>query len=151
MAWDLGYSVDTHQRIFRKHFPSPCLLTPLYCSLTKSVFRSATSMIDLFGRLPVHERQWVKNVIAVPGGGSAYMSNGIVVFQGPVGTPSVFQHETGHAVDFYARDTQSSATTEWTNAEAADSCVPDGYANSSKCTCLFSLYIERESFIARRS
>lgn len=58
-------------------------------------------MIDLFGRLPIHEREWIQHVIAVPGGGSAYESSAVVVFQGAVGTPSVFQHEVGHAVDAY--------------------------------------------------
>jgi hypothetical protein len=58
-------------------------------------------MIDLFGRLPIHEREWIQHVITVPGGGSAYESSAVVVFQGAVGTPSVFQHEVGHAVDAY--------------------------------------------------
>ncbi|KFY40588.1 hypothetical protein V494_03439 [Pseudogymnoascus sp. VKM F-4513 (FW-928)] len=88
-------------------------------------------MIDLFGRLPIHERQYITNVIAVPGGGSAYETSAIVVFQGPVGTPSVFQHEVGHAVDSYHNDVGSSETDLFKNAINADSCVPDDYANSS--------------------
>ncbi|KZV88927.1 hypothetical protein EXIGLDRAFT_678418 [Exidia glandulosa HHB12029] len=93
---------------------------------------SQIDMIDLFGRLPVHERQWVRHVIAVPGGGSAYMSNADVVFQGPVGTPSVFQHEVGHAVDFYKNSVRSSGTSKFLNAIQQDSCVPDNYANSNE-------------------
>ncbi|KAH7106136.1 hypothetical protein BKA62DRAFT_688974 [Auriculariales sp. MPI-PUGE-AT-0066] len=93
---------------------------------------SIVTTIELFGRLPVHERQWVRHVMAVPGGGSAYMSNADVVFQGPVGTPSVFQHETGHAVDFYKNSARSSSTSQWLNAINADSCVPDAYSNSNE-------------------
>ncbi|EJD53722.1 hypothetical protein AURDEDRAFT_110488 [Auricularia subglabra TFB-10046 SS5] len=93
---------------------------------------SQIDMIDLFGRLPVHERQWVRHVIAVPGGGSAYMSNADVVFQGPVGTPSVFQHEVGHAVDFYKNSARSSGTSTFLNAISADTCVPDAYSNSNE-------------------
>ncbi|OBT66254.1 hypothetical protein VE03_04345 [Pseudogymnoascus sp. 23342-1-I1] len=88
-------------------------------------------MIDLFGRLPIHERQYITNVIAVPGAGSAYETSAIVVFQGPVGTPSVFQHEVGHAVDAYHHDAQSSETDIFKNAINADTCVPDDYSNSS--------------------
>lgn len=93
---------------------------------------SQIDMIDLFGRLPVHERQWVRHVIAVPGGGSAYMSSADVVFQGPVGTPSVFQHEVGHAVDFYKNSVRSSGTSTFLNAINADTCVPDAYSNSNE-------------------
>jgi len=42
-------------------------------------------MIDLFGRLPIHERQWIQHVVAVPGGGNAYETSADVVFQGSVG------------------------------------------------------------------
>jgi hypothetical protein len=61
-------------------------------------------MIDLFGHLPVQERQWVQHVVAVPGGGSAYTLNNIIVYQGNVGTPSNFQHETTYAKDFDEKD-----------------------------------------------
>jgi hypothetical protein len=89
-------------------------------------------MIDLFGRLPVHERQWIQHVIGVPGGGSAYERSAVVVFQGPVGVPSVFQHETTHAVDAYISSSQLSETSDWLNAIASDTCVPDDYSNTSK-------------------
>ena len=89
-------------------------------------------MIDLFGRLPIHERQYITNVVAVPGGGSAYETSAVVVFQGAVGVPSVFQHEVGHAVDAYHNSVQSSSTSTFLNAINADSCVPDDYSNTSK-------------------
>lgn len=58
-----------------------------------------------------------------------------MVFRGSVGTPSVFQHEVGHSVDFYKDRTgegQSSATSRFNDAIYADSCVPDDYSNSSE-------------------
>lgn len=89
-------------------------------------------MIDLFGRIPVHERQWIQHVIAVPGGGSAYEWNACVVFQGPVAHITVFQHEIGHALDFYKNGYQSSAQTDFLRAINHDDCVPDNYANTSQ-------------------
>ena len=88
-------------------------------------------MIDLFGRIPVHERQWIQHVIAIPGSNSAYMGSAIIVFRGSVGTPSVFQHEIGHALDFYKNGFQASARWEWFDAIRQDTCVPDNYANTS--------------------
>ncbi|KAH7321847.1 hypothetical protein BKA65DRAFT_407849, partial [Rhexocercosporidium sp. MPI-PUGE-AT-0058] len=92
---------------------------------------SQASMIDLFGRMPVHERQWIQHVIAIPGANSAYMGSAIIVFRGSVGTPSVFQHETGHALDFYKNGFQTSARWEWLDAIRQDTCVPDNYANTN--------------------
>jgi hypothetical protein len=69
--------------------------------------------------------------MAVPGGGSAYETGGMVVFQG-TSSISVFQHEVGHAVDAYSNtDGQSSNTQEFLDAIDNDTCVPDSYANSS--------------------
>jgi hypothetical protein len=82
-------------------------------------------MGQLFGSLPVHERQWTRHVIAVPGGGSAYAYNGDVVFEGNTNTISVFQHEVGHLVDFYKNSSgASSSSSVFTTAVAADTCVP---------------------------
>ena len=93
---------------------------------------SQSQLIDYFGRLPVHERQSVSYVMAVPGGGSAYEIGGMVVFQGATASVSVFQHEVGHAVDAYNNaDGSSSSTKEFLDAIDGDTCVPDDYANSS--------------------
>jgi len=96
---------------------------------------SQSSMVDLFGRLPVRERQWIQHVMAVPGGGSAYNSAAVIVFQGPVGVPSVFQHETTHSLDAYAGASgvgQLSETFYWLNSIASDTCVPDDYSNTNE-------------------
>ncbi|KZV85503.1 hypothetical protein EXIGLDRAFT_726077 [Exidia glandulosa HHB12029] len=115
--------------VFNVHY-TDCGTAWVFCR-HHSASLSQIDMIDLFGRLPVHERQWIRHVVAVPGGGSAYELNADVVFQGPVGTPSVFQHEVGHAVDFYKNGFQSSGTSQFLNAIQQDSCVPDDYANSN--------------------
>ncbi|KAK0116369.1 hypothetical protein ONS95_013389 [Cadophora gregata] len=89
-------------------------------------------MVDIFGRIPVKERQWVQHVVAIPGPSSAYMSNAIVVFKGTAaGSIGVFQHEIGHAVDFYKNGFQASGRTEWLDALRKDTCVTDNYANSN--------------------
>ncbi|KFY85029.1 hypothetical protein V500_08780 [Pseudogymnoascus sp. VKM F-4518 (FW-2643)] len=103
----------------------------IFCRHTKAEL-SQSQLIDYFGRLPVHERQSVSYVMAVPGGGSAYEIGGMVVFQGATASVSVFQHEVGHAVDAYNNaDGSSSSTKEFLDAIDGDTCVPDDYANSS--------------------
>ncbi|KAH7106114.1 hypothetical protein BKA62DRAFT_688889 [Auriculariales sp. MPI-PUGE-AT-0066] len=116
--------------VFNVHY-TDCSTAWVFCRHHNASL-SQIDMIDLFGRLPVHERQWIRHVIAVPGGGSAYMSTADVVFQGPVGTPSVFQHEVGHAVDFYKNSVRSSGTSTYLNAISQDSCVPDDYSNTNE-------------------
>jgi hypothetical protein len=94
-------------------------------------------MIDLFGRLPVHERQYIRHVVAVPGDASAYESGGNVLFRGPVGHPSHFQHEVGHAVDAFRHENFTSSETDiFINAIFKDTCVPDPYSNSGTLTHL---------------
>ncbi|KFY07380.1 hypothetical protein V492_07192 [Pseudogymnoascus sp. VKM F-4246] len=108
-----------------------CAEAWIFCRHTKAEL-SQSQLIDYFGRLPVHERQSVSYVIAVPGGGSAYEIGGLVVFQGNTASVSVFQHEVGHAVDAYNKpDGTSSNTKEFLDAIDGDTCVPDDYANSS--------------------
>ncbi|KFY21781.1 hypothetical protein V493_07131 [Pseudogymnoascus sp. VKM F-4281 (FW-2241)] len=103
----------------------------IFCRHTKAQL-SQSQLIDYFGRLPVHERQSVSHVMAVPGRGSAYEAGGVVVFQGKTASLSIFQHEVGHAVDAYNNpDGSSSSTQEYLDAIDGDTCVPDDYANSS--------------------
>ncbi|KAH7106131.1 hypothetical protein BKA62DRAFT_668832 [Auriculariales sp. MPI-PUGE-AT-0066] len=92
---------------------------------------SQFTMGQLFGRLPVHERQWVRHVMAVPGGGSAYAVNADVVFEGNTDAVSIFQHEVGHLVDAYNNGFSANESPAFRAAVAADTCVPDDYSNSS--------------------
>ncbi|KAL8745275.1 MAG: hypothetical protein Q9190_002581 [Brigantiaea leucoxantha] len=94
-------------------------------------------MIDLFGRLPVHTRQWVRHMIALPdpNGGHAYNSNGnIAMFNRINGDLTVFIHESGHSLDLlgaYA-DKPLSSSQNWLNNYNQDSNVPDPYAQTNQ-------------------
>ncbi|PVH81609.1 hypothetical protein DL98DRAFT_587225 [Cadophora sp. DSE1049] len=102
-----------------------------FCRHRNSPVSQAT-MVDVFGRIPVRERQWIQHVVAIPGPNSAYMSSAIVVFRGTAtGSLGVFQHEIGHAVDFYKNGFQTSARTEWLDAIRQNTCVTDNYANTN--------------------
>ncbi|KZV88917.1 hypothetical protein EXIGLDRAFT_722096 [Exidia glandulosa HHB12029] len=114
--WNAHYSDCSTPWVFCQHHMASLTMEDLF---------------SYFGRLPVHERQWVRHIIALPGGGSAYMSNADIVLMGPVKSMSVFQHEVGHAVDMYKNGKQSSLTSNWTNAISQDSCVADDYSKTS--------------------
>lgn len=126
IAVQLGFSAATTMLLSRK------FIVAMHDNRTDLTSCSQVDMIDLFGRLPVHERQWIQHVMAVPGGGSAYESAAVTVYQGPVGVPSVFQHETGHAVDAYKNSVQSSTTPTFESAIVTDTCVPDDYSNTNE-------------------
>ncbi|KAL8660055.1 MAG: hypothetical protein Q9202_006821 [Teloschistes flavicans] len=95
------------------------------------------NMIDLFGRLPVHTRQYVRHMIALPdpAGGHAYNSNGnIALFNRIDGDLTVFIHESGHSLDLlgaYA-DKPLSSSANWLNNYNQDSAVPDPYAQTNQ-------------------
>ncbi|KAL8750780.1 MAG: hypothetical protein Q9199_006851 [Rusavskia elegans] len=95
------------------------------------------NMIDLFGRLPVKTRQYVRHMIALPdpNGGHAYNWNGnIAMFNRIDGDLTVFIHESGHSLDLlgaYA-DKPLSASTNWLNNYNQDTNVPDPYAQTNQ-------------------
>ena len=94
-------------------------------------------MIDLFGKVPVHMRQWVRHMIALPdpNGGHAYNSNGnIAMFNIIDGDVTVFIHETGHSLDLLGAYTDKplSSSNYWLTQYADDSNVPDPYAQSNQ-------------------
>ncbi|KZW01044.1 hypothetical protein EXIGLDRAFT_638638 [Exidia glandulosa HHB12029] len=111
-----------------------CAMAWVFCRHHRADLSQA-EMIDLFGRLPVHERQWVRHVMAFPGNTpgiiSAYASNGDIAMQGDTASPMFFQHETTHVLDFY-RNNGSSSTAQWKAAIAKDSCVPEDYSNTNE-------------------
>ncbi len=94
-------------------------------------------MIDLFGQLPVHMRQWVRHLIALPdpNGGHAYNSNGnVALFDKIEGAITVFIHETGHSLDLLGAyyDKPLSASNYWLTQYALDSNVPDPYSATNQ-------------------
>jgi len=101
------------------------------------------SLIDLFGRLPVQTRQFVRHVISLPATGAhAYNSDGnIAMFD--ITTLTVFVHESGHSLDLlgaynhssYAGDWETdtlSSSANWLYNYNQDSEVPDPYAQSNQ-------------------
>ncbi|KAL8842394.1 MAG: hypothetical protein Q9170_000522 [Blastenia crenularia] len=95
------------------------------------------NMIDLFGRLPVKTRSYVRHMIALPdpNGGHAYNSNGnIALFNRVNGDLTVFVHESGHSLDLLGAYTDKplSSSTNWINNYNQDADVPDPYAQTNQ-------------------
>lgn len=119
-------------------------------------------MIDLFGRVPVGARQWVRHIINLPDrklptvspqtfpqlgipnvnlihspadGTHAYNSGGnIAIFDRIHGELTIFIHETGHSLDLLGAypDNPLSSSLNWLNSYAQDSHVPDSYSQTNQ-------------------
>ncbi|KAL1985276.1 hypothetical protein VTN96DRAFT_8075 [Rasamsonia emersonii] len=91
--------------------------------------------IDIFGRLPVKMRSWVRHVITIPGDSWAYNSNGNIAFFGTTSSSmDVAIHETGHSLDLlgaYWGKTFSDSST-WLDNYNQDPNVPDEYAQTNQ-------------------
>lgn len=59
-------------------------------------------MIDIFGRLPVNMRSYIRHIIALPGTESAGSSGDNIAIVGTAGKLSIFAHEIGHSLDCHA-------------------------------------------------
>ena len=60
-------------------------------------------MIDIFGRMPVRMRQYVRHILAVPGVISAGSSGDNIVLKGTgPNLMTLFVHETAHSLDSHA-------------------------------------------------
>ncbi|KAL8664830.1 MAG: hypothetical protein Q9202_002692 [Teloschistes flavicans] len=99
------------------------------------------TLIDRFGRLPVHTRQWVRHLLALPHpSSSAYSMNGdIVVFGNAISNINVYVHESGHTITgqgafpaYPKGGAKFSESEEWISNYNKDSNVPDPYAQSSQ-------------------
>ncbi|KAH8692279.1 putative conidiation-specific protein [Talaromyces proteolyticus] len=90
--------------------------------------------IDIFGRLPVAMRSWVRHVLTIPGDNYAYNSNGNIAFFGTTsGIMDVAIHETGHSLDLLgAYGDQLSSSQDWLDNYNQDSNVPDNYAQTNQ-------------------
>ena len=94
-------------------------------------------MIDLFGRVPVHMRQWVRHMIALPdpAGGHAYNEDGNIAMIDKIdGDLTVFIHETGHSLDLlgaYA-DKPLSSSNYWLTQYALDTNTCDPYSQTNQ-------------------
>ncbi|KAH8927367.1 hypothetical protein BT69DRAFT_1347351 [Atractiella rhizophila] len=90
---------------------------------------SFTQLLDKFARMPVHLRDHVRTLLAFNGSRSAFSNEQDMAIFGDCSDEaglSVFVHEAGHDIDQGV-----SVSTAWTNALAADTCVPDPYGGVS--------------------
>ncbi|KAI4270971.1 MAG: hypothetical protein LQ337_006347 [Flavoplaca oasis] len=94
------------------------------------------ALINTFGRLPVHTRDFVRHVVSIPSDGAfAYNLDGTVVFFGTtLNNLPVHIHEAAHSLDLenaYPLKPLSSSS-KWLQAYDKDSAVPDPYAQSNQ-------------------
>ncbi|KKK12048.1 hypothetical protein P175DRAFT_0521442 [Aspergillus ochraceoroseus IBT 24754] len=105
----------------------------VFCRHTSSSI-DLVSTIDIFGRLPVRTRSWVRHVMTIPGNDWAFNSNGNIAFSGKTaGNIDVAIHESGHSLDLlgaYGEVLSSSQT--WLDNYNQDSNVPDNYARTNQ-------------------
>ncbi|CAF3873389.1 unnamed protein product [Rotaria sordida] len=88
----------------------------------------ASHMIDTMGKVPAPIRRYNKAMISSTAGkcGGAGSSGDVSFYCAGNMHVSVFIHESAHSMD-----RGKSASREWHDAVARDSCVPDPYANSN--------------------
>ncbi|CAF3770227.1 unnamed protein product [Rotaria sp. Silwood1] len=88
----------------------------------------ASHMIDTMGKVPAPIRRYNKAMISATAGtcGGAGSSGDVSFYCSSNMHVSVFIHESAHSMD-----RGKSASREWHDAVARDSCVPDAYANSN--------------------
>ncbi|KAL2829044.1 hypothetical protein BJY01DRAFT_228166 [Aspergillus pseudoustus] len=92
------------------------------------------AIAETFGRVPVSIRDWVRQILVLPGGNSAFATNGNVAFFGTTDeNVDVVIHESGHCLDGFAAFGEVINTSEgFLAAYDADTHVPDDYARSSQ-------------------
>lgn len=93
-----------------------------------SAVTGASDMIDAMGRVPYEIRRYNRGMISATTGkcGGAGSSGDVSYYCERNMHVSVFIHESAHSFD-----RGKSASSEWRDAVARDSCVPDPYANSN--------------------
>ena len=93
-------------------------------------------MRDIFGRMPVRMRQYVRHVLAVPGVLSAGSSGDNIVLKGKGSNlMTIFVHETAHSMDSHAIPGTSVPfhnSSPWLEAVNQDSAICDSYAQTSQ-------------------
>lgn len=102
----------------------------------KSSNGSLNDLIDRFGRLPVHTRQYVRHVVSLPAAGNhAYNDGGNIAFFGTtLSNINVHVHEAAHSLDLLGayKDKPLYSSTNWINNYNQDSAVPDPYAQTNQ-------------------
>ncbi|KAL4806922.1 hypothetical protein BDV18DRAFT_121550 [Aspergillus unguis] len=105
----------------------------LFCR-HKDVEVSIDTAAETFSKIPVSARDWVRQILLLPGANSAFAINGNVAFIGTTGQNiDVMLHETAHGLDGFAAFGESFSSSDgFLAAYDADTHVPDNYAQSSQ-------------------
>ncbi|KAJ2977475.1 hypothetical protein NQ176_g4347 [Zarea fungicola] len=100
---------------------------------------SQDQMADIFGRLPVRMRDYVRLSIAFPGRGSrsayTYSDLGDNIYFGDIQNhPTLWAHEIGHTLDINAvtKGQDFSASPRWIAAYNQDQAISDDYAQTNQ-------------------
>lgn len=101
--------------------------TILLCMCVNPVM-DADYMMNMMGKVPYVLRRHVKAIVSstIGGCGGARAQEDVLYFCEKNMHVSVFIHESAHSFD-----KGKSASTEWYNAVAKDTCVPDPYATTN--------------------
>ncbi|KAL8752673.1 MAG: hypothetical protein Q9199_005580 [Rusavskia elegans] len=99
----------------------------------KDSLMSIETLADLFGRVPVGSRSYIRHVISLPAksGSASYFGDNIRLNQIGDDGLEVLLHETAHSLDVHAYDEPLSISDNWKEKTSRDSAVPDNYAGSS--------------------
>lgn len=118
---------------FNIHY-TDCAQTWTFCRHKNSPL-SEIQILDLFGRLPVRMRSFVRHLVFIPGNKSAGSSGDNILMVGAVDI-TVFAHEIGHSLDSHAFDPSYglpfSNGNVWISNYNLDSAVTDPYAQTSQ-------------------
>ncbi|KAL8767729.1 MAG: hypothetical protein Q9194_005899, partial [Teloschistes cf. exilis] len=131
---DVGIATDCQNQLWNALGPDQ------YFGL-QSGYRRET-VHDLFGRLPVKTRAYVRTLMILPqetgeASGYAYtMNQDIVIYGKDIANLMVYIHESGHALDLggaYTNDgSYLSSSDDWLKYYNQDSKVVDGYAKTNQ-------------------
>ncbi|KAL8699058.1 MAG: hypothetical protein Q9224_001581 [Gallowayella concinna] len=113
-----------------------CSVAWIFC-YHKSSNGPLNDLVDRFGRLPVHTRQFSRHIVSLPAtSGHAYNDGGNLVFFGDtLSNINVHIHESAHSLDLlgaFFPDKPLSSSTKWINEYNQDSAVPDPYAQTNQ-------------------
>ncbi|KAF8428524.1 hypothetical protein EV426DRAFT_543398 [Tirmania nivea] len=133
MVQDEGFN-PYDVEVFNIHY-TDCPDVWIFCRHNKAPV-SQIDMINIFGRMPVRMRQYVRHMLAVPGVISAGSSGDNIVLKGTgPNLMTVFVHETAHSMDSHAIPATTAPfhdSPPWIEAVNQDSAISDSYAQTNQ-------------------
>ncbi|KAI4250142.1 MAG: hypothetical protein L6R40_000314 [Gallowayella cf. fulva] len=109
-----------------------CNMAWVVCVHKKSIM-SIDTLADLFGRVPVRSRSYIRHVLSIPDAyGNAYnVGDNIALKQIGADGLEVLIHEVGHSLDAHAYSEPLSSSQHWDDEYKKDSHVPDPYSGTN--------------------